>query len=88
MSYPSNQQEYWCEKFNEEQRQMQIYYQDLGYFNTRPSTIQKPKITLDGNKWCALLGTNLQEGIVGFGDSPEESCLDFDRVWSKNIHKQ
>lgn len=25
---------------------------------------------LDGNKWCALYGENLQEGLAGFGDSP------------------
>ncbi len=25
---------------------------------------------LDGNKWCALYGENIQAGIVGFGHSP------------------
>jgi hypothetical protein len=29
------------------------------------------KIYLDGNKYCALVGSDLQEGLVGFGDSPK-----------------
>ena len=31
------------------------------------------EVTLDGNKWCALLGENLQEGLAGFGDTPSEA---------------
>lgn len=27
------------------------------------------KVFKDGNMWCALLGSNLQEGIAGFGGS-------------------
>ena len=27
----------------------------------------------DGDKWCALIGENLQEGIAGFGDIVAES---------------
>jgi hypothetical protein len=27
-------------------------------------------ISLDGDKWCCLVGENLQEGLAGFGDSP------------------
>lgn len=29
----------------------------------------KPKITKDGDMWCALVGENLQEGEAGFGKS-------------------
>lgn len=32
-------------------------------------------IEKDGNKWCALLGTDLQEGVAGFGDTPKEALL-------------
>lgn len=28
------------------------------------------KISLDGDRWCALVGENLQEGFAGFGNSP------------------
>ena len=31
------------------------------------------KISLDGDKWCALIGKNLQEGLAGFGGSPAEA---------------
>jgi hypothetical protein len=47
----------------------------------RPSTRLRPKIMQDGNQWCALYGDNLQEGISGFGDTPEEAYADFDREW-------
>lgn len=32
---------------------------------------------LDGNSWCALYGPNIQEGICGFGDTPESAILKF-----------
>ena len=28
------------------------------------------RLMQDGNQWCALIGTNLQEGIAGFGKEP------------------
>lgn len=34
------------------------------------------KLSLDGNKWCALIGWDLQEGVAGFGDTPEEAIAD------------
>jgi hypothetical protein len=30
-------------------------------------------ISQDGNKWCALQGSNMMEGLVGFGDSINEA---------------
>jgi hypothetical protein len=30
-------------------------------------------ISLDGDKWCALIGENLQDGLAGFGNSPIEA---------------
>lgn len=50
---------------------------------TRPSAIFRPKLSLDGDKWCALYGDNLQDGVAGFGDSPADAMWDFDRNWSK-----
>lgn len=47
----------------------------------RPSYIYRPSLSLDGNKWCALFGENLQSGVAGFGASPAEAYLDFDRAW-------
>lgn len=50
----------------------------------RPSAVYRPTLTLDGNQWCALYGTNLQEGCTGFGESPEAAMYDFDRNWEKS----
>ena len=48
-----------------------------------PSAIYRPRIFMDGNKWCALYGENIQEGVAGFGDSPQEAMMDFDANWIK-----
>ena len=34
-------------------------------------------LSKDGNKWCWLLGENLQEGVAGFGDTPMKAAYDF-----------
>ena len=51
----------------------------------RPSTMFRPALSIDGNKWCALYGDNLQDGVAGFGDSPAEAMWDFDINWSKKL---
>lgn len=48
----------------------------------RPSTRLRPALTTDGNQWCVLYGDNLQDGIAGFGDTPEFAMLDFDENWA------
>ena len=30
-------------------------------------------LMIDGNKWSALIGSNIQEGICGFGDTESEA---------------
>lgn len=52
---------------------------------SRPSAVWRPTLTIDGNQWCALYGANLQEGVAGFGRSPKEAMLDFDRAWGKAL---
>lgn len=49
----------------------------------RPSVLFRPRLSIDGNQWCALYGDNLQDGVAGFGDSPANAMWDFDRNWSK-----
>jgi hypothetical protein len=51
----------------------------------RPSYIYKPKLSIDGNQWCALYGENIQEGVVGFGVSPEKAYEEFDKEWTKSL---
>lgn len=54
----------------------------------RPSIMLKPSIFIDGNKWCALYGDNLQDGVAGFGDSPEEAFWDFDKSWVAKLKEK
>ena len=49
---------------------------------SRPSVLYRPTLMADGDMWCALLGPNLQEGIAGFGETPEKAMLAFDTAWS------
>ena len=48
---------------------------------TTPSVLMRPRIGMDGPKWWALYGDNLQDGVAGFGDSPAEAMADFDKNW-------
>ncbi len=47
----------------------------------RPSSRLRPALSIDGNKWMAMYGLDLQQGVGGFGDTPEEAMLDFDKNW-------
>lgn len=47
----------------------------------RPSVVYRPRLSIDGNMWCALYGDNLQDGVAGFGRSPAEAMLEFDKAW-------
>jgi hypothetical protein len=61
---------------------------DAAYEKCRPSFIYKPKLTIDGNKWCALYGDNLQDGVAGFGSSPAEAYKAFDAEWIKDLKEK
>ncbi len=51
------------------------------YEMRRPFVLLKPSMKPDGNQWCALYGENLQEGVAGFGDTPEKAAVQFDLEW-------
>ena len=40
-----------------------------------------PKLQRLGKMWRALYGENPQDGVAGFGDTPDEAFADFDRLW-------
>lgn len=42
----------------------------------------------DGDQWCVLLGDDLQSGIAGFGDSPNDAVLAFYRAFHTPIEKE
>lgn len=48
---------------------------------TRPSVLMRPSLSIDGNQYCALYGDNLQDGVAGFGDTPEAAMRSFDLAW-------
>lgn len=50
-------------------------------FVSAPHTRMRPRIYPDGNQWCALYGENLQDGVAGFGNTPADACIDFDKNW-------
>lgn len=51
----------------------------------RPSVLFRPKLSIDGDQWCALYGENIHDGVAGFGDSPANAMWDFDRNWEKKL---
>lgn len=53
-----------------------------------PSTMFRPHLSQDGDKWIALYGEDLQTGVVGIGDSPCKAYMDFDRAWLENAPAQ
>ncbi len=50
-----------------------------------PSVVFRPRLSIDGDQWCALYGENLQDGVAGFGSSPEKAMQDFDDAWTRDI---
>ena len=69
---------HWCEMAKESVREAAAEH-------ARPSAVFKPRLSVDGNQWCALYGDNLQDGVAGFGDSPADAMWDFDRNWSAKL---
>lgn len=51
------------------------------YERQRPSVLYRPTLSADGNKWCFLLGDDLQAGVAGFGDTPNEAAYAFDQAF-------
>ncbi len=61
-------------------RQQQDY--TLACEKQRPFMLLGPKIYIDGDEWCALHGDNLQDGVAGFGETPNLAACDFDHNWN------
>ena len=53
---------------------------------TDPSVIYRPKLSIDGDMWCALYGDDLQCGVAGFGVSPHAAMCDFNRAWYTSLN--
>ena len=60
-------------------------WQQAAAAQERPCVLWKPSLFRDGNQWCVLLGENIQDGVVGFGDSPDAAMLAFDAAWREKL---
>ena len=45
----------------------------------------KPRIFIDGNKWCVLYGGSVQDGVAGFGETPRLAVYDFIKAWGRPL---
>ena len=43
--------------------------------------VPDPRIFKDGDQWCALHGENIQEGIAGYGNTPNEALEDYIQMY-------
>ena len=50
----------------------------------RPSVLYRPDLSLDGDHYCALYGSNIMDGCAGFGKTAEAAMADFDERWKHN----
>lgn len=73
---------------SEEQVMAERYECEAAAMRTYPSYMLRPRLSIDGNQWCALYGDNLQDGVAGFGDSPFEAFRDFDDNFIKKLPEQ
>ena len=78
----NNEESYWNEKFNQEFHLLQNYYSYLSELVAQPSVLYSPRIFKDGDKWYALYGTNIQDGVCGFGKTPAEAIKNFNKEWN------
>ena len=46
---------------------------------------EEPRIFKDGDAWCCLLGDNIQDGIAGFGNTPDAARRNFRERLSGNL---
>ena len=47
----------------------------------RPSVLYRPTLSVDGSMWCVLYGADLQSGVAGFGETPDDAMRAFDEAW-------
>ena len=64
---------------------IRIQCETIAYAMSRPSTVYRPKLSIDGNNWCALYGENLQDGVAGFGSTPDLAMANFDIAWVEHL---
>lgn len=51
----------------------------------RPSILLQPTLSAVGGRWRAVHGESRLGGVAGYGGSPAEAYLDFDRAWAEHL---
>lgn len=74
------------EAFGNADHQIRCALQEVTGYLTDPSVIYRPTLSIDGDQWCALYGSDLQSGVAGFGDSPAKAMLEFNKNWHAAIN--
>ena len=45
----------------------------------------RPRIFIDGDRWCVLYGDDVQEGVAGFGGTAREAVYAFNNAWDQRL---
>jgi hypothetical protein len=51
-----------------------------------PTAVRRPQLLIRGDLWIALLGTSVEEGIVGIGPSVEAALRAFDTQYLRSLN--
>ncbi len=69
---------------NEVEQHEMMCRADESHEYMRPFVLLKPHMAKDGNAWICLYGDNIQEGVCGIGNTPDEASRDFDKNWKSS----
>lgn len=47
----------------------------------QPHVYLKPDLCKDGDMWSVLYGPDVQQGVCGYGETPQKTMEDFDNNW-------
>jgi len=50
-----------------------------------PAAVRRPRLSIRGRTFVALLGPAIEEGIAGFGDSVQAALCAFDAQYSRSL---
>jgi anti-sigma factor RsiW len=50
-----------------------------------PAAVRRPRLSIRGRTFVALLGSAIEEGIAGFGDSVQAALRAFDAQYSRSL---
>lgn len=72
-----------CCGFTESPPVINIFTGGNSKVEQKPKIKRLPRIFKDGLMWCVLLGDDLQDGVAGFGATPNDAYADFEENLAK-----